>query len=98
MNVRRESIKLLARLVAGASDPQLDRWFGSRAAQRALFAAMAWLFEPGAAAGFEGAVVYELTSATGESTALWTVEITARRARARRGAAADPGLTLRLRL
>ncbi len=59
---------------------------------------MAWLFEPGAAAGFEGAVVYELTSATGESTALWTVEITAGRARARRGAAVNPSVTLRLRL
>jgi putative sterol carrier protein len=95
MNVRTETTKLLARLVAGASDVQLDRWFGSRVAQRALFAAMAWTFEPNAAAGFEGAVVFELS---GANVALWTVDITAGRARTRRGAALAPRLTLRLRV
>jgi putative sterol carrier protein len=88
--------KLLARLVRGADDARLDRWFGPELAQRALFAAMVRAFDPEAAAGFEGAVVYELATAT--DTTLWTVEITAGRARARHGAAAAAKLTLRLRL
>lgn len=96
MDVRRHATSLLARVVANASDAQIGRWFGSAAAQRALFAAMAWVFDSDAAAGFEGEIVYELT--TSQHTEIWTVEIAGPRPRVRRGAAAAPTLTLRLTL
>jgi putative sterol carrier protein len=95
-NLRALATKVLARLVSGAGDAQLERRFGSLAAQRALFTAMAWAADPEAAEGFEGAVVYEL--ATAEATAVWTVEIAGGRARIRRGVAVAPMVTLRLRL
>src|SRR5690348_7849778 len=96
MNVRREATKLLGRLLADASDAQIERWFGSRPAQRALFGAMALVFDPEAAAGFEGEIVYELT--TPKHTEIWTVAIAGRRARVHHGATPVPTLTLRLRL
>jgi putative sterol carrier protein len=96
MNARRGATKILARLVEHATDAQLEKWFGSRAAQRALFTAMAWAVDVQAAAGFQGAVVYELATAT--ETAVWTLEVASRRAAVRRGAAVSPALTLRLRL
>jgi putative sterol carrier protein len=95
-DLRALATKLLARLVAGADDAQLERRFGSRVAQRALFMSMARALDREAAEGFEGAVVYEL--ATRADTAVWTVEVADGRARVRRGAAAAPRLTLRLRL
>jgi putative sterol carrier protein len=94
--LRAGALKILARLVAGADDAQLERRFGSPMAQRALFTGMALAFDPEAAQDFEGAVSYELATTT--ETAVWTVQIAAGRARARRGPAPSPALTLRLRL
>ncbi len=51
----------------GAPDAQMERRFGSRLAQRVLFGGMARAFEPDAAAGFRGSLVYELSRpASGE--------------------------------
>jgi putative sterol carrier protein len=90
---------LFARAVVDASDAKLERRFGSRLMQRAMFTAMAAAFDPQAAAGFEGRLSYELElPATARPAARWTVEVTGRRARVRRGAADEAELKLRLRL
>ena len=91
--------RLLARFVAGASDAQLEHRFGSAIAQRLLFEGMARAFQPDAAEGFRGDLVYELTRpATGGSPLRWTLQVLDGRAAARLGAAADPKLTLRFQL
>ena len=60
---------------------------------------MARSFQPDAAGGFEGCLVYELTrQASGQEPAVYTIEIAGRRARARPGPCAEAKLTLRLRL
>jgi alkanesulfonate monooxygenase SsuD/methylene tetrahydromethanopterin reductase-like flavin-dependent oxidoreductase (luciferase family) len=97
--VRERAIKLLARAVGGADDAALERRFGSRIAQRAMFSAMAAAFEPEAAGGFEGRLVYELDRpATGAPPSRWTVEVLDGRAVARPGAASHPALTIRFPL
>jgi alkanesulfonate monooxygenase SsuD/methylene tetrahydromethanopterin reductase-like flavin-dependent oxidoreductase (luciferase family) len=97
--VREGTIKLLARAVDGAEDATLERRFGSRIAQRAMFSAMAASFEPDAAGGFEGRLVYELDRpATGAPPSRWTIEVLDGRAVARPGAASHPALTIRFAL
>jgi hypothetical protein len=97
--VRELAVKLLARAVDGAGDTALERRFGSRAAQRAMFWAMAAGFEPGAAEGFEGGLLFELgRPATGAPPSRWTIEVSDGRAVARPGAPADPALTIRFLL
>jgi len=92
-------VKLLAAFVGEASDAQLERRFGSRAAQLALFEGMARAFDPSAARAFEGRIVYELTRpATGAPTRFWTIEVSDRRAVARRGASEGAKLTLSFQL
>lgn len=91
--------KLLAKLVDGSTDATVERRFGSRAAQRALFGGMARSFDPAAAAGFEGQIVYELSRpATGAPARSWTIEVTGGRATARPGGASDANLTLSFQL
>jgi alkanesulfonate monooxygenase SsuD/methylene tetrahydromethanopterin reductase-like flavin-dependent oxidoreductase (luciferase family) len=97
--VREGAIKLLARAVGSADDAALERRFGSRIAQRTMFLAMAAAFEPDAAGGFEGRLVYELDRpATGAPPSRWTIEVLDGRAVARPGAASDPALTIRFPL
>ena len=92
-------LRLLARIVASWSDDRLERRFGSKLGQRALFAGMARSFVPEAADGFAGELEYELRRpATGAPPARWTIEIAGGRARARRGAAARPRLTVSMEL
>jgi hypothetical protein len=56
-------------------------------------------FEPGAAGGFQGAIVYELARpATGGEPQSWTVEILDGHASARPGVAGDAALTVRFNL
>jgi putative sterol carrier protein len=91
--------KLLGLVLKRMSERQVERRFGSRVALRAIFGGMARSFEPDAARGFEGCLQYELTRlATGREPAVWTIEISGRRARARPGPSADPKLKLRLHL
>jgi alkanesulfonate monooxygenase SsuD/methylene tetrahydromethanopterin reductase-like flavin-dependent oxidoreductase (luciferase family) len=98
-SAREGAIKLLARAVDGADDATLERRFGSRVAQRAMFSAMAAAFEPDAAGGFEGRLVYELDRpATGAPPSRWTIEVLDGRAMARPGAAHGPALTIRFPL
>jgi putative sterol carrier protein len=92
-------LRLLARVVASSSDAQLERRFGSRVGQRAMFAGMARSFVPAAAEGFSGELEYELSRpATGAPPVHWTLEIAERRATARPGAAVRPKLTVSMSL
>lgn len=96
---RERGLKLLARVLDGASEAQIERRFGSAPMQRALFAAMARAFDPDAAGGFEGRLGYELSRpATGGQPLAWTIDVSAGRATAHRGLAPEAKLTLRLEL
>ncbi len=96
---RRRVIKLLERAVDGADDASIERRFGSRWIQRAMFAAMVSAFEPEAAGGFHGHLVYELRRpATGGPPVRWTIEVLDGRATARPGGREDAALTLRFQL
>ncbi len=96
---RERAIKLLARAVDGADDATIERRFGSRIVQRAMFSAMAASFEPEAASGFEGRLVYEIDRpATGAPPSCWTIEVLDGRAVARPGAGRDPALRIRFPL
>ena len=97
--MQKQALKLLARLLSRWDETKIERRLGSAPALKGIFTGVARSFNPRAAGGFEGCLVYELTRpATGREAAIWTVEIRAGRARARRGACADPALTLHLRL
>jgi hypothetical protein len=96
---REQATRLLARLVDGAGDEAVERRFGTGVAQRAMFAGMTRAFEPGAAGGFQGAIVYALARpATGGEPQSWTVEILDGHASARPGVAGDAALTVRFNL
>jgi alkanesulfonate monooxygenase SsuD/methylene tetrahydromethanopterin reductase-like flavin-dependent oxidoreductase (luciferase family) len=96
---RERSVRLLARVVDGASDAELERRFGSSFAQRAMFAGMARSFEPDAASGFQGRLVYELSRpATGAPPRRWTIEVSDGHASACAGALDGPALTVRFQL
>jgi SCP-2 sterol transfer family len=91
--------RLLALLVRRADDARIERWFGPGAIQRGLFAAIVSGFDPSAAGSFQGCLVYELQRpATARPSTRWTIEVAGGHATARPGAAAEPALTLRIRL
>jgi putative sterol carrier protein len=97
--MRPAMLRLLARIVASSSDRRLERRFGSRVGQRALFGGMVRSFVPEAADGFAGELEYELARpATGAPPVRWTIEVTGGRARARPGTAAQPKLTVSMQL
>jgi hypothetical protein len=90
---------LLARAVDGADDASIERRFGSALAQRAMFIAMARSFDPDAAGGFQGYLVYELSRpATGGDASVWTIAVSDGRATASAGAATGAALTIRFQL
>ena len=97
--MRPAMLRLLARIIARWSDSKLERRFGSRIGQRALFGGMARSFVPAASGGFSGELQYELARpATGATPLRWTVEVSGSRARARPGTAARPKLTVQMAL
>ncbi len=97
--LRAGTLKLLASLIGGAGDAQIERRFGSFVVQRMMFEAMARAFDPSAAGGFQGSLVCELTRpATGRAPLTWTIQIANGSASARRGAPPDPSLTVRYAL
>jgi alkanesulfonate monooxygenase SsuD/methylene tetrahydromethanopterin reductase-like flavin-dependent oxidoreductase (luciferase family)/putative sterol carrier protein len=83
----------VGRALAGANEATLNRTVGSRAGLTLLFAAMARGFSPTAAAGFTGDIQYELTA--GDRVSVHHLHVEDGRARARKGAAARPAVTLR---
>lgn len=92
--MHRFGVWLLRALARGASDARLERWFGSRIVQRAIFTAMARGLDPQAAGEFEGAIVYELRGAGAASS--WTIEVRDGRAATRRGGAGGASITIRM--
>jgi SCP-2 sterol transfer family protein len=83
--------RALAAWVRGAGDAQLERLVGSRAVLTAAFALLARRFDPLAADGFAGDVVFELRRADGRVRA-WTLTVAGDSARPRRGPAPRPAL------
>lgn len=87
----------ISSLVRGATDRRLERTVGSRAGLALLFGVMARRFAPEKAGEFAGVIQYRLR-AEDDGVREWLVEVEGGRARARRGAAADPRVTLSLAL
>jgi alkyl sulfatase BDS1-like metallo-beta-lactamase superfamily hydrolase len=83
--------------VRGASDEQLERRFGNRIAQRAIFSGMARQFVPERAFGFEGDIAYELARhGNGKAPSRWTVRVKDGEATAIHGIEGSPAITFRL--
>jgi ubiquinone biosynthesis protein UbiJ len=97
-NLRARGPDLLARVLGDASDEQLERRFGNRVSQRALFSTMAHGFRPQEAYGFRGEIGYEVVGGDGHSIDHWTLEVTGRRARAKPRRPQRPATSVRLRL
>ena len=93
---------LLTRFVRGATERQLERRFGRRFVQRLMFGGMARQFDPEAADGFEGDILYVLErgadGAAPRPADQWTLRIEGGRARAIASASPNPAVTLRLAL
>jgi alkanesulfonate monooxygenase SsuD/methylene tetrahydromethanopterin reductase-like flavin-dependent oxidoreductase (luciferase family) len=83
----------LARLVRGRSDAQLHRLFDRGPGLPAIFRGMEAALVPERADGVAAEIQYELRGRDG--TRRWVVSIRDRRADTRRGAAADPAVTMR---
>jgi alkanesulfonate monooxygenase SsuD/methylene tetrahydromethanopterin reductase-like flavin-dependent oxidoreductase (luciferase family) len=87
----------LRRVVGRTSDARLEQIFAGTQAQRVVFGMITRGFQPGKAAGFDGAIVYDLGMADGTRRA-WAIEIRDGQARARQGGSPDPALTIRVSL
>src|SRR5260221_12318139 len=87
----------LQRLVGRTSDARLEQIFASTQAQRAVFGMMTRQFQPGKAAGFDGAIVYDLGMTDGTRRS-WAIEVHDGRARAHPGGSADAALAIRVPL
>ena len=91
MRERRQDV--FSAVIRRAGDGRLDRLLGPRGL-RVLFGEMVRRFEPEAAQGFAGDILYELEAADG-AVHRWTVTIAGDRARARPGTSEDPTVRLR---
>ena len=87
----------LQRLIGRASDARLEQIFAGTQAQRAVFGMMTRQFQPGKAAGFEGAIVYDLGLSDGTRRS-WAIEVRDGRARAHQGGSDGAELTIRVPL
>jgi len=92
--VQRAGEAAFGALVRGRSDAQIDRILGSDAALRVLFKAMESSFVPQAAAGWQGAVQYELDSPR-RGVRRWALVVHGDHAHAEQGAADSPAVTIR---
>jgi hypothetical protein len=89
----------LARLTRNSGDDALIRNARSATAQRTLFTALARSYQPTFAYGFEGVIMVELdTTVEGSEPTVdtWSIEVTAKKARARRGPSTAPAVTVQL--
>jgi alkanesulfonate monooxygenase SsuD/methylene tetrahydromethanopterin reductase-like flavin-dependent oxidoreductase (luciferase family) len=92
-SMRGRGLAGLQRLIGRASDPRLEQIFGSSQAQRALFAMMTRQFDPARAAGFDGAIVYDLGMADGTRLP-WSIEVHEGHARVHQGGSPGAALTI----
>jgi putative sterol carrier protein len=86
----------LAAFVRGRSDSQLERTIGSSVGLRLLFKGMEQAYVPEKAGGFEGEILYELSTSNGPKR--WTVAVNNQRAVAEERDAHEPAVTMRLPL
>jgi len=98
-SVRRRAQAGARLAVSRASDQRLEQIFGSAGSQRTLFAMMASRFQPDQAAGFSGAICYDLRrtgapEAPGTSSRPWTIDISGERARVRPGKPQQAAVTI----
>jgi len=82
---------VFAALVRGRSEEQLERW--GRPALWMIFKGMERAFRPDRAAGFDGAIEYELKGVDG--TRVWVLTITGDKAKARAGRADEARIRLK---
>jgi putative sterol carrier protein len=82
--------------VRGRSDAQLERTVGSNAGLRALFKAMEKQYVPEKSGGFDGDVMYVLSTSRGPRH--WTVHIDAERAAAEPRESGDAAVTMKMPL
>ncbi len=87
---------LLARLLGGRTDAQLERLFSRRPVQWLIFQGLRRRLDPARAPSFEGSIQYELHSAG--RVFPWYVRIAGGRVAARAGRAEAPRLTMRMSL
>ena len=92
--VTRRGRDAVAKLVAGKSNDDLERRFGSAIAQRVLFTTMAQGFQPRMAFGFNGSIQVHLGTQGTRAPASWALVIEGQRASARHESVADPALTI----
>ena len=87
----------VAKVVAGSSDEELRRRFGSSVAQRALFTAMAQGFQPRMAFGFNGAIQVGLSDGTEMDGNLqwWSLEVSGRKTTLHHGVVDNPAVVIR---
>jgi alkanesulfonate monooxygenase SsuD/methylene tetrahydromethanopterin reductase-like flavin-dependent oxidoreductase (luciferase family) len=96
-SLEKQGEEVLARLVRGASDKQLERRFGNQFAQRAILTGMARQFDPRFAFGFEGDIVYELEHSPDDGPPEhWTVRVKDGSASVLPGLDGEPAVKLRL--
>jgi alkanesulfonate monooxygenase SsuD/methylene tetrahydromethanopterin reductase-like flavin-dependent oxidoreductase (luciferase family) len=84
----------LQHLIGRASDTTLEQIFAGSGAQRAVFAMMTRRFNPGRAAGFDGAIVFDLGMSDGTRRS-WAIDVGGGRARPRPGSSDGAALTIR---
>ncbi len=84
-------------LVGRSSDRTLERLFGGRAAQRAVFTRMTGRFDPARAGGFDGIIRYDLGMSDG-TRRCWDIRVQDGKARAGQGGGGAAALTIRVPL
>lgn len=80
-------------VVGRTSDRGLERAFGSRRAQRAVFARMAGRFDPAKAGGLDGVIRYDLGMSDGTRRS-WDIEVRDGMARVREAGGGSAALTI----
>ncbi|MBX5468522.1 MAG: LLM class flavin-dependent oxidoreductase [Thermoleophilaceae bacterium] len=98
LRAQRRGRDALRRLVAGRTDAELERRFGRRLVQKAVFGALARAYDPRLGGGFEGDIAYELRDGRGAAAARWTIRVGGQRASLLEGDGRDPAVTIRMRV
>jgi tetratricopeptide (TPR) repeat protein len=90
---------VLGRLSRDKDDDDILKRFGTAAAQRTLFTALAHSFQPSTSFGFQGEILFEVQFASRDANVLpsdwWTVAVHGSKASATRERAEKPAVTIR---
>ena len=88
---------LLAPVVSGRSDSEVERWAIREEGLAAIFKAMTGLYNPSSAGGFQGEIQYRLGLGDG-GIEEWVIVVAGEAAEARPGRASQPAVELRIPL